>query len=129
MSSTIASTRRLGLMTSVIAIVVGLTLAVAIGRGIARPITQITRVMSQIANGTIDVAIPHVERRDEIGAMAGVVKAFKDKKLQADQLAKERREEREIKERRAQAIESLNKKFETKAGVLGSAPSAAAAQF
>lgn len=129
MRLTVASTRRLNFVTSMIAIVAGLALALAIGRSIARPITQVTGVMRKIANGEGDVAIPHVGRRDEIGAMAAVVQAFRDKKLQADQLAAERREERHARERRAQAIEALNTRFETNAGALVSALSAAAAKL
>jgi methyl-accepting chemotaxis protein len=129
MRLTVASTRRLNVVTSVIAIVAGLVLALVIGRSIARPITQVTGVMRKIANGESDVTIPHVERRDEIGAMAAVVQAFQAKKLQADQLAAERQEEREAKERRARAIEALNIRFETKAGALVAALSAAAAKL
>jgi methyl-accepting chemotaxis protein len=129
MTTTVAATRRLGLLTAVTAIVVGLGLAVVIGRGIARPITQITTVMRELANGNIDIAIPHVGRHDEIGAMAEAVRIFKDNKIQAAQLAMETRSQRDAREQRAQAVEALNKGFETKVGVLVSALSSAAARL
>jgi methyl-accepting chemotaxis protein len=129
MTSTVAWARHLGLLTSASAIVIGLVLAVVIGRGIARPITQVTGVMRELADGKIDITIPHVGRRDEIGAMSDAVKVFRDNKIQANQLAGERRAERQAKEQRAQAIEALNKGFETKAGVLVSALSSAAGKL
>ena len=58
MMLSVASARRLGYMTSILAIVVGLGLAFVIGIGIARPIRQITAVMRKLADGTTDVAIP-----------------------------------------------------------------------
>src|SRR5262249_51662560 len=89
MTSTVAWTRQLGLLTAAIAMAVGVALAMLIGRGIARPITQVTSVMRALADGRIDIAIPHIGRGDEIGAMANAVKVFKDNKIQADELASE----------------------------------------
>jgi methyl-accepting chemotaxis protein len=129
MTSTVAWTRQLGLLTAVIALAVGAALAMLIGRGIARPITQVTSVMRALADGRIEIAIPHIGRRDEIGAMASAVKVFKDNKIQADKLASERRSEQKTRDERAQAIEVLNKDFEAKVGALVSALLSAAAKL
>jgi len=129
MTSTVASSRRLGLLTAATAMAVGIALAILIGQGIARPITQVTSVMRELADGRIDIAIPHIGRRDEIGAMANAVKVFKDNKIQANQLASERRSERKTREERAHSIEALNKDFEAKVGVLVSALLSAAAKL
>jgi methyl-accepting chemotaxis protein len=129
MTLAVAWTRRFGSLTSAIAITVGLVLAVIIGRGIARPITQVTSVMRELAEGKTDIAIPHLGRRDEIGAMSDAVKVFRDNKIQADQLTRERRADQEAKEQRAQTIEAFNKGFEAKVGVLVFALSSAAAKL
>jgi len=129
MTSTVASSRRLGLLTAVTAMAVGIALAILIGQGIARPITQVTSVMRELADGRIDIAIPHIGRRDEIGAVANAVKVFKDNKIQADKLASERRSEQKTRDERARAIEVLNKDFEAKVGALVSALLSAAAKL
>ncbi|HML07556.1 MAG TPA: HAMP domain-containing methyl-accepting chemotaxis protein [Xanthobacteraceae bacterium] len=123
----VESARRLEYFASALAIVFGLVLAFVIGRGIARPIQQITAVMRKLADGTIDVSIPHVGRRDEIGAMAEAVRVFKDNKIEADRLTDENESERRNKEQRAKSLEGLNWRFEATASALTSTLASAAA--
>jgi methyl-accepting chemotaxis protein/CHASE3 domain sensor protein len=127
MMVTVASARRLEYLASGLAIVAGLVLAFVIGRGIARPIRQITAVMRELADGTIDVVIPHVGRRNEIGAMAEAVRVFRDNKIEADRLASENETERRRKEERATSLEALNRRFESTAAALTSTLASAAA--
>jgi hypothetical protein len=47
----------------------------------------------ELADGRTDITIPHFRRRDEIGAMAVVVQAFKENKALADKLALEQHAE------------------------------------
>ena len=58
MMITVTSARHLEYFASTLAIVAGLILAFVIGRGIARPIQQITAVMRELAKGRIDVVDP-----------------------------------------------------------------------
>jgi len=125
----VSSARQLGLLTSALTIIVGLILAVLIGRGIARPITQITAIMRELANGKTDIVIPHVRRQDEIGAMAVAVQTFKENRILADKLAVERQVESQSKEQRAKSLESLNLQFEAAASALTSTLSSAAANL
>ena len=129
MQLTVSSARHLGLLASVLAIIAGLVLAVLIGNGIARPIAQITAIMRELANGRTDIAIPHVRRHDEIGAMAVAVQAFKENRVLADKLALEKHEEVQSKEQRARALEFLNVQFEAAASALTSTLSSAAANL
>src|SRR6202044_186183 len=87
---TVTSARQLECFTSALAIIAGLVLAMLIGKGIARPIVQTTAIMRELANGRTDIMIPHVQRRDEIGAMAAAVQVFKENKILADNLAAEK---------------------------------------
>ena len=57
------------------------TLARMLGRNIARPITELTATMGQLASGNSKVAIPHVDRPDELGDMARAVTIFRDAAL------------------------------------------------
>ncbi|WP_024353416.1 methyl-accepting chemotaxis protein [Brevundimonas naejangsanensis] len=60
-----------------------LALAIAVGAALwligalSRPVEAMTRAMSRLANGDLNVAIPAVGRRDEIGRMADAVLTFK----------------------------------------------------
>jgi methyl-accepting chemotaxis protein len=125
----VSSARRIALLTSALTIIVGLILAVFIGRGIARPITEITTIMRELADGKTDIVIPHVGRQDEIGAMAVAVQAFKENRLLTDKLAVERQADSQSKEQRAKALELLNLQFEAAASALTSTLSSAAANL
>jgi methyl-accepting chemotaxis protein len=129
MQIAVTSSRRLGLLTSVTAIFVGLVLALLIGRGIARPITQTTAIMRELAAGRTDIEIPHVARRDEIGAMAKAVQVFKENKILANDLAGQSKSETRAKEERSKVIEALNSHFEAAASTLTSTLSSAAANL
>jgi len=100
-----------------------------IGRGIARPISQTTAIMREVAAGRTDIEIPHATRRDEIGAMAQAVQIFKDNKILANELADQSKVERQAKEQRATAIETINSQFEAAASALTSTLSSAAANL
>jgi methyl-accepting chemotaxis protein len=129
MQLTVTAARRLGFLTSALAIFAGLVLAVLIGKGIARPITQTTAIMRELALGRTDIEIPHVGRRDEIGAMAVAVQAFRENKILADKLAEEREADARVKEERAKALETVNLRFDAATSALASALSSAAAKL
>jgi methyl-accepting chemotaxis protein/CHASE3 domain sensor protein len=122
----VTSARHLEYFASTLAIVAGVILAFVIGRGIARPIQQITAVMRELARGRTDVVIPPVGRRNEIGAMAEAVRVFRDNKIQADRLASENEAERRTKEQRTKSLEALNRDFESTAAALTSTLASAA---
>jgi methyl-accepting chemotaxis protein len=127
MMTAITSARHIGYLASTLAIIAGLILAFVIGRGIARPVQQITSVMRKLAGGSINVAIPYLGRKNEIGAMAEAVRVFRDNKIKADQLTVESENEQQNKVRRAQSLEELNRHFEATASALTSTLTAAAA--
>lgn len=52
-------------------------IAVIVGRSIAQPVRQMTDAMARLANDDLQVEIPALNRRDEIGAMAAAVQVFK----------------------------------------------------
>ncbi len=55
-------------------------------RGVLRPIRAMTRGMGELAAGRLDLPVPGLGRRDEIGAMAAAVQVFKDTMIQSRQL-------------------------------------------
>jgi methyl-accepting chemotaxis protein len=68
-----------------------IAVAVLMVRGISGPIGHMTTAMRRLAQQDMDVAIPGIGRKDEIGAMAGAVQVFKENaqgrlKLEAEAL-------------------------------------------
>jgi methyl-accepting chemotaxis protein len=49
-----------------------------IWRAVARPLSEITRVTEIVAQGKSDIAVPYVERPDEVGALARSIGVFQD---------------------------------------------------
>jgi methyl-accepting chemotaxis protein len=47
-----------------------------IGRAVARPLRNITRVTAEVAGGATGVTIPHANRQDEVGALARSIVVF-----------------------------------------------------
>ena len=71
------------LATAFICIVAGMLLSTLFARtGIVRPIRLLTGVMSNLAAGKLDDAIPCTERKDEIGAMARTLDVFRANEMQ-----------------------------------------------
>lgn len=75
-------------------------------RGVARPIGAMTRVMTRLAAGDLDVETPHRKRRNEIGGMAGAVEVFRQNALVQRDLEADRRRQEDEKERRQRTIDA-----------------------
>ncbi len=72
-----------------IGVLLGLGFAFFIGRGISRPIQNMTRVMGILANGDLTIEVPDTEKKDEIGQMAQAVLVFKENGIKVEQMRKE----------------------------------------
>lgn len=89
--------------------------AVAAARSVARPLRAITTTLEHLARGDTAVDVPGRDRRDEIGAVAGGVQAFKEA-LIANQRANElAATEQSVKAARADRIDTLVRDFEARA--------------
>ena len=70
---------RSGLLLSVLAafaVMLAVFGILIISRGVAQPISAITRVTEAVAAGEAEVTVPFAERRDEIGALARSIAVF-----------------------------------------------------
>jgi len=77
------TTQALLLVTAFVCIVAGMLASMLLARnGIVRPIQRLTGVMSNLAAGKLDDAIPGTERKDEIGAMARTLDVFRANEMQ-----------------------------------------------
>ena len=70
-------------------------LAVYFGRRIAKPIQQTAAGMRRLADGDLDVELPRIERRDEIGIMVSAFAVFHGKMLENRDLTTAQSAERE----------------------------------
>src|SRR5450755_2164441 len=71
-----------------------LTLAVSefVARGITRPLQRMTGAMKDLAGGKLDVEVPGIGRRDEVGEMADAVEVFKNNASARRELEAEQKE-------------------------------------
>jgi HAMP domain-containing protein len=69
MQAAVTSSRNLGLITSAVALAIGVGLAWLIGSGISAPITRITASMRQLTEGNLDADVPHPQRSQLLTAL------------------------------------------------------------
>jgi methyl-accepting chemotaxis protein len=124
--SLIASSSLLAAMLAALGLVIGVGLAFVISRGIVRPLTGMTDMMTKLAAGDRTLDVPARDNTDEIGDMARAVEVFKQNAIEADRLAREQTAERAHKERRQAAMEQHTQDFGTSiSGVMASLAAAA----
>jgi GGDEF domain-containing protein len=68
--------------------VVSIASALSIARVIAAPTIRLTKTMTVLASGELAIAVPDLDRRDEIGAMARAVAVFKDNMVNEQRLSR-----------------------------------------
>ena len=97
-------------------------LAVALGMGavgifvirsrIVRAISDIVEAMLHVARGELAVAIPHSQRKDEIGDLASALAVFKNNAAEKDHLTAFQRQEQTAKERRRTVVDEAIGEFD-----------------
>lgn len=128
---TIHGTQQFVMALTVAATLLGIILAILIGRGIARPIVALCDSMRELASGRFDVVLSGLDRGDEIGQMANAVEAFKVEaiaKAERDASEQEEKNRRASNARRAELI-SFADEFENAVGSIVSNVAASAGQL
>ncbi|THD67227.1 MAG: HAMP domain-containing protein [Bradyrhizobium sp.] len=64
-------------------------LSFLLGRAVSQPISAMTGALTKLADGDFHVALPGLDRSDEIGKMAGAARIFKDNMIEAERLRAE----------------------------------------
>ncbi len=100
-----------GIAIVLIALVTVLLLAQLLHRAVARPLGRMTAAMNALATGKLDVAIPDLDRRDEIGAMAAAMEVFKQHAVERAHMEAAQKQESQERQRRAEAVETLIRGF------------------
>lgn len=82
-------------------------------RSISSPITRLTSAMRKVADGDLALAIPSLDRKDEIGSMASALQVFKENALQIEKMTEERKQqEQAAAEQKRKDMLALAGKFE-----------------
>ena len=82
----VTDARVINIAAGVVVMLAGLLTAVSLGRAISGPIRRMTRSMTQLAEGDLEVDVPSLDRRDEIGRMASAVQVFRDNAVKVEQM-------------------------------------------
>lgn len=89
LSAAISQTEMAFLIASISVLVLAVGLAFTVGRSIVGPIDSLTRTMDALADGDVNVVVPAIGQRDEIGEMAKSVQVFKDNAIERERLMSE----------------------------------------
>jgi methyl-accepting chemotaxis protein len=82
-----------------------------IWRAVARPLSAITATTERVAGGDFDLAVPHSDRRDEIGALARAIEVFKEAMRRNQELNRKVVDEAAERDTRARHIEATVEAF------------------
>jgi methyl-accepting chemotaxis protein len=105
-------------------------LAFWLGRRITKPILTLTTVTKRLAEGAFSIAVPGLDRRDEIGAMAQAIDVLKETSAEAAALrAEQERIKAEAAAERQQAMRALADSFELQVSSVVQTVTSAATQM
>ena len=115
--TTISWALRMSIAITAAALLIGLALAVLIGRGISKPLGRMCSVLNELAKGNKAVEIPYTGRGDEIGDNARAAQTFKENLLRVEAMEAEQKanEQRAAAEREA-AMQKMASEFEAAVG-------------
>jgi methyl-accepting chemotaxis protein len=81
-------------------------------RRMVAPLGQLTAVVTSLAAGQHDIAVPAIGRQDEIGQMAGAIDTLRQNAVAAAGLAAENARAQEARQLRVRRIEALTQSFD-----------------
>ena len=97
-----------------LALVLGVALALVIGRSIIRPVAGMTDAMRRLAEGDTTVAVPSQDAAGEIGAMAKAVDVFRQNAIARTELEAAQAAEHESRQNQADYIDQCVRAFQQK---------------
>ena len=127
----IAWATTLGTIITGASVVFGIMFAWLIGRGISKPITGLIGGMRELASGNFDVVLPGLDRKDEIGDIAGAVEDFKIRAVEKAHFEAEakRTEEARVAAQRKAEMNKFADEFQVKVGNIVDAVSSASTEL
>jgi methyl-accepting chemotaxis protein len=86
-------------------------MAVAIARSISRPLSMMTERMVQLADGDLNIDVPLLDDRHEMGGLARALQVFKQNRRKAEELTAAQQAEHEAKLKRQEKLERVVNDF------------------
>ena len=118
------------LVAFALAFVLMCSLSYWIGRSISKALSAMIAAMTGLAGGNLQVSVPGLGRRDEIGEMAGAVEVFKNNMIETERLRAEQQEaEKHQAERRKADMRELADAFEGAVGEIVETVSSASTEL
>ena len=114
-------------VVALLAVLAGVT--VMLRRRVITPLSTLTGVVGDLAAGRHDVAIPTIERADEIGAMAGSLQVFKDALIAKKAADAAAAVEADAKIQRGQRVDRITSDFEAMIGEIVEVVSSASTEL
>ncbi|MBY0612878.1 MAG: methyl-accepting chemotaxis protein [Beijerinckiaceae bacterium] len=102
--------------TFVIAALVSAVFSVLIAKSVTSPLAALRQIMSKVAAGETNLAVPHATDKDEIGEMARAVEVFRDTAIERQQLVATQLSEAEKRAGRGQEVEQQIRTFDHNIG-------------
>ena len=112
-----------------VGILVGGLIFFLIIRSITKPISLVVDRMGRLTNGELNIDVPELDRKDEIGALVGSLKVFHQAAIAQDKARKAELERAEVEQKRAASIQQITSNFESKVKGIVSAVAAASTEL
>jgi len=106
------STMGIGLLIAVVLLIGGTGLMWVLGSTIAKPVQGLTARMRDLATGDVDTPVGHLDRKDEIGAMANALEVFVENEKERRTLQSDTERSTEAQLQRQQTIDAMIAEFE-----------------
>lgn len=113
----IASFEAIVLPTVMVLALVGVIGGLAFGlivtsRYVSRPLTGVTGAMRQLADGDLEVAVPHAGQGDEVGQMAAAVEVFRENAIRVARMTEDEKAQHEKAAARAAMMDRFRAEFD-----------------
>lgn len=116
LTSSLYNIQILALTIMIVAVLTAVILTIlsvwALNFKIVRPIRKITNIMTDLAQGNVDIELEEQKYKNEIGEIAKAVIVFRDNKLEADRLVTIQTQEQETQAKRGEKLESISQEFD-----------------
>jgi methyl-accepting chemotaxis protein len=114
-------------VVALLGVLAGVT--VMLHRRVVTPLATLTEAVGELAAGRDDVAIPTIDRADEIGAMAGSLQVFKEALTAKKAADKAAAVEADAKIQRGQRVDKITRDFEAMIGEVVEVVSSASSEL
>ncbi len=102
-----------GVTGAIVSLLLAIGMAAFTSRSVSHPIQHLTTAMGAIADGALDHPVDGRERGDEVGKMAAALEVFRQHALERQRLAEKDHANTLRRERRAEKIEEMTRRFES----------------